>query len=149
MASRYRGPVPAGPSGWARRSRGDRGSSTASLVVLFPLFLFMVMALVQWGLYLHARHQVAAAAQDAARAAQGTDGTPEDGMAVASDLLAPGPNGGLLDDITVTVTRAGGTVRAEVGAQVQVLVPVPGLDLQVHAVSEGETEEFLPEPERP
>ncbi|MGH3738761.1 MAG: TadE family protein, partial [Micromonosporaceae bacterium] len=50
---------------------GERGASTASFVILFPLFLFMFMGLVQWGLYFHARSQVAAAAQDAARAAQG------------------------------------------------------------------------------
>jgi hypothetical protein len=46
-----------------RRLRDERGASTASFVILFPLFLFMFMGLVQWGLYFHARNQVAAAAQ--------------------------------------------------------------------------------------
>ena len=130
------------------RAEGERGASTASLVILFPLFLFMFMGLVQWGLYFHARSQITAAAQDAARAAQGVDGTPEDGQAVANSLLADATDSGLLDDVTVNVTRVDGTVRAQVEAQVRVLVPLPGLDLHVQGVSQGAAEEFEPEPER-
>ena len=131
-----------------RRLRNERGTATASFVILFPLFLFMFMGLVQWGLYFHARSQVAAAAQDAARAAQGVDGTVEDGQAVASSLLADATGSGLLQGVTVDVSRADGVVRAQVGAQVRVLVPLPGFDLHVHGVSEGVAEEFEPEPER-
>ena len=131
-----------------RRLRNERGTATASFVILFPLFLFMFMGLVQWGLYFHARSQVAAAAQDAVRAAQGVDGTVEDGRAVASSLLADATGSGLLQGVTVDVSRADGVVRAQVGAQVRVLVPLPGFDLHVHGVSEGVAEEFEPEPER-
>jgi Flp pilus assembly protein TadG len=122
--------------------RSERGSSTASFVILFPLFLFMFMGLVQWGLYFHARNQVAAAAQDAARAAEGVDGTPEDGKSVADSLLADARRSGLLEDVTVDVTRVDGTVRAQVDAQVRVLVPLPGFDMHVQGVSEGDAEDF-------
>jgi Flp pilus assembly protein TadG len=131
-----------------RRLRDERGASTASFVILFPLFLFMFMGLVQWGLYFHARSQVSAAAQDAARATQGVDGTPDDGRSVASSLLADATGSGLLEDVTVDVTRADGVVRAQVDAQVRVLVPLPGFDLHVRGVSQGVAEEFEPEPER-
>ena len=131
-----------------RRLGDERGTSTASFVILFPLFLFMFMGLVQWGLYFHARSQVAAAAQDAARATQGVDGTVEDGRAVASSLLEDATGSGLLDDVTVDVTRADGIVRAQVDAQVRVLIPLPGFDVHVRGVSQGATEEFQPEPER-
>ena len=117
-------------------------------MILFPLFLFMFMGLVQWGLYFHARSQVAAAAQDAARAAQGVDGTPEDGRAVADSLLADATSSGLLNDVTVDVTSVDGVVRAEVDADVRVLVPLPGFDMHVRGVSQGEAETFEPEPER-
>jgi Flp pilus assembly protein TadG len=127
---------------------GERGASTASFVILFPLFLLLFMALVQWGLYFHARSQVAAAAQDAARAAQGVDGTIEDGEAVANSLLADPTESGLLDDVTVTVSRMDGTVRAQVDAQVRVLVPLPGFAVHVQGVSQGDAEEFEPENER-
>ena len=131
-----------------RRLGDERGTSTTSFVILFPLFLFMFMGLVQWGLYFHARSQVAAAAQDAARATQGVDGTVEDGRAVASSLLEDATSSGLLDDVTVDVTRADGIVRAQVDAQVRVLIPLPGFDVHVRGVSQGATEEFQPEPER-
>ena len=107
-----------------RRLGDERGTSTASFVILFPLFLFMFMGLVQWGLYFHARSQVAAAAQDAARATQGVDGTVEDGRAVASSLLEDATSSGLLDDVTVDVTRADGIVRAQVDAQVLSLIHI-------------------------
>ena len=131
-----------------RSPHAESGTSTASFVILFPLFLFMFMALVQWGLYFHARSQVTAAAQDAARAAQGVDGTPEDGQVVAGSLLADATRSGLLNDVTMEVTRVDGIVRAQVDAQVRVLVPLPGFDLHVQGVSQGDAEEFEPEPER-
>ena len=130
------------------RARDERGTSTASFVILFPLFLFMFMGLVQWGLYFHARSQVSAAAQDAARAAQGVDGTSEDGRAVATSLLADATRSGLLDNLATDVTRTDGIVRAEVAADVRMLVPLPGFEIHVRGVSQGEAEEFEPEPER-
>ena len=117
-------------------------------MIIFPLFLFMFMGLVQWGLYFHARSQVAAAAQDAARASQGVDGTANDGKAVANSLLTEATGSGLLDHVTVNVTREGGTVRAQVDAHVRVLVPLPGFDLHVRGVSQGDAESFEPEPVR-
>ena len=130
------------------RASEERGASTASMVILFPLFLFMFMGLVQWGLYFHARTQVAAAAQDAARAAQGVDGTPEDGRAVADGLLADATSSGLLEDVTVDITTANGVVRAQVDADVRVLVPLPGFDMHVRGVSQGDAETFEPESQR-
>ena len=130
------------------RTRDERGTSTASFVILFPLFLFMFMGLVQWGLYFHARSQVAAASQDAARATQGVDGTAEDGRAVATSLLADATGSGLLENLTIDVTRTDGVVRAVVEADVRVLVPLPGFEVHVRSVSQGEAEEFEPEPER-
>src|SRR4051794_38882303 len=93
------------------RRATERGESTASFVIIFPLFLFMFMGLVQWGLYFHARSQVAAAAQDAARAAEGVDGTADDGKTVANNLLTDATGSGLVDHVTVNVARQGGTVR--------------------------------------
>lgn len=134
-----RGPTPAGR---------ERGTATASFVIVFPLFVFMFMALVQWGLYFHAQSQVAAAAQDGARATQGVDGTPEDGQAVAESLLQEATGSGLLRDVTVEVTRGDGLVRAQVDADVRALVPLPGFEIHVRSVSEGVAEEFVPESER-
>jgi Flp pilus assembly protein TadG len=131
-----------------RQLRDERGSSTATAVIMFPILLVILMTLVQWGLYFHAQSLADAAAQDAARAAQGIDGTPADGEAVADALLYRARQSGLLQDITVEVTSISGTVRAEVTGQVRSLVPIPGLASRVRGVSQGPAEVFVPEDHR-
>jgi Flp pilus assembly protein TadG len=132
----------------ARRARDERGSSTASFVVLFPVLLIMFMALVQWGLYFHAQSLVDAAAQDGSRAAQDAGGTPDDGRAVADQLLADATRSGLLNDVTVDVEDGNGTVRAVVRGHVRSFVPLPGFDLTVEGVSQGAKERFIGESDR-
>ena len=132
----------------ARRVRDERGSSAASFVVLFPVLLVMFMALVQWGLYFHAQSLVDAAAQDGSRAAQDAGGTPDDGHAVADQLLADATRSGLLNDVTVNVNDTNGIVRAVVRGHVRSFVPLPGFDLTVEGVSEGAKERFIGENER-
>jgi Flp pilus assembly protein TadG len=126
----------------------DRGATTASFVILFPLFLLMFMAIVQWGLYWHAQAQVTAAAQDAARAAQGVDGTPADGEVVAHGLLEPATGSGLITVDGVVVSRDAGRVRAQIDARVRTLVPLPGFDFRVQGLAQGPVEQFVPETER-
>lgn len=123
--------------------------ATGEFVILFPVFVVLFMCLVQWGLYFHARNEAIAAAQDATRAAQGVDGTEADGEAVARALLEDSTDSGLLRDVTVDVTRTGGTARTVVHATVQGLVPIPGLELHVEGVSEGPVEQFVPDSDRP
>ena len=135
-------------SALARRARDESGSATASFVVLFPVLVVMFMALVQWGLYFHAQSLVDAAAQDGSRAAQDAGGTPEDGRAVADQLLSDATGSGLLENLTVDINDANGSVRATVRAQVRSLVPLPGFDLTVEGVSEGSKERFIGENDR-
>jgi Flp pilus assembly protein TadG len=126
----------------------DRGSATASYVLLFPVLLIVFMALVQWGLYFHAQSLVDAAAQDAARATQDAGGTPDDGRAVADDLLADARGSGLLENVDVAIDDDGAVVRATVRGRVRSLVPLPGFDLSVSGLSEGPKERFVPEDAR-
>lgn len=140
-------PTPFAPTS-PRRLRDERGSSTATAVIMFPILLIILMTLVQWGLYFHAQSLADAAAQDAARAAQGVDGTPADGEAVAAALLDRARESGLLQDVKVEVTSVAGTVRAEVTGQVRSLVPIPGLSSRVHGVSQGPAEDFVAEDRR-
>ena len=118
------------------------------MVLIFPVFLFVFMALVQWGLWFHAQSLATAAAQDGARAAQDVDGTPDDGRAVAADLLADATGSGLLEDVTIDVTEQAGIVRAEVRGQVRTLVPLPGMDMTVEGTAEGPAEQFTAETDR-
>ena len=145
----HRGPDErASPFGVRSTLADERGSATATYVVLFPVLLVVFMALVQWGLYFHAQSLVDAAAQDAARATQDAGGTVDDGRAVADDLLADARGSGLLEDIDVAVDDDGAVVRATVNGRVRSLVPLPGFDLSVHGLSEGPKERFVAEDAR-
>lgn len=114
------------------------------MVIIFPIFVFMFMAIIQWGLYLHAQSQVTAAAQDGARAAQGQHGTAEAGEALARALLTDNTGGGLVGDLEVSVTRDDGLVTATVSGEVQRLVPLP-MNLTVVGRAEGPAEQFIAE----
>jgi Flp pilus assembly protein TadG len=126
----------------------DSGAATASVVVIFPVLLFVFMALVQWGLYFHAQSVVDAAAQDASRAARDVGATSEAGHAVADELLAGATGSGLIEDVAINVAEADGTVRATVRGDVRALVPLPGFDLTVEGVSAGPKERFIAEDQR-
>jgi Flp pilus assembly protein TadG len=122
------------------RQRGD----VAPLVVLTPLTVFLVMFVVQMGLYFHARTVLNAAAQDAARATQNLDATAADGTAAADQILDgsrtlvtvraldvdPGP-----PMVTVTITA-------------DVLSVVPFWTRTATASASGPKELFRPEDER-
>jgi Flp pilus assembly protein TadG len=125
----------------------ERGAVNANAVIIFPLVLLIVMALVQWGLYFHGQHLVDAAAQDAARAAQGVDGTPADGRAVADDLLAAERASGLLHDVAIDITTNGGVVRVDVHAKVTSLIPL-SFARDLHGEAQGPAERFTAETDR-
>jgi Flp pilus assembly protein TadG len=143
-------PAPANaPAAPRRRVADQRGASTvASLVILFPVLIVMFMALVQWGLYFHARQVLTAAAQDAVRAAQDADAGTEAGHAAAAAVLEPSTRAGLFDTVAVDVSHTGGTVRATAHGRLRSLVFLPGFDLDVAASAEGPKEQFVPENQR-
>lgn len=139
------GPLLRGVRDNRRWHADETGSSTASLVIVFPVLIVMFMALVQWGLYFHAQSLVDAAAQDGSRAARDAGGTPDDGRAVADQLLYDATGSGLIENTTVNIDDVNGTVRATVRGEVRSLVPLPGFDLTVEGVSEGAKERFIGE----
>jgi Flp pilus assembly protein TadG len=128
-----------------RRLRGDDGVATTEFVIAAPAFLFMLMLIVQAGLWFHAISVASAAAQDGARAAslQGADvGL---GKTVAEDFCADlAPN--LLSGVDATASEAGGVVRVTVSAQVVAVFALPGVDLNlpVHETAERTREIFRP-----
>ncbi|HEX6567693.1 MAG TPA: TadE family protein, partial [Acidimicrobiales bacterium] len=48
------------------RLRGDDGAATTELVIVAPVLLFMILLIVQLGLYFHAVTVASAAAQEGA-----------------------------------------------------------------------------------
>ena len=133
------------------RLGGDEGATT-ELVIAAPAFLFMIMLIVQAGLYFHASSVASAAAQEGARAATVQGGTIAEGQQVARDFvetLAPR----LLDDVEADgrYVDGGELVRMTVRGDVTEVFKLPGVDLDftVQETSEGVIERFRPATEAP
>jgi Flp pilus assembly protein TadG len=135
----------------ARRLGGDEGATT-ELVIAAPAFLFMIMLIVQAGLYFHASSVASAAAQEGARAATVQGGSIPEGRQVANDFVqALAPR--LLDDVEVDgrYVDGGELVRMTVRGDVTEVFKLPGVDLDftVQETSEGVIERFRPATDAP
>ena len=127
----------------SRRVRDERGMTTIQVAILFPVVLFWIMLIVQYGLWWHAKQVANAAAAEAVDAAQVSTGSARDGEDAAASYLAQSGN---LDNITVTVSREPTVVTVEVRGDAPQLVP--GFAWSVTARSTAPVERFIPEPER-
>jgi hypothetical protein len=137
-----------------RRLRGDAGAVTTELVIATPAFLFLIMMIVQSGLYFHAVSLASAAAQDGARTAAvgGTDASVIDGENTAKQMLddlAPdliqnkAVEGALVDE--------GQMVEMHVDGDVIPVFVVPGVNVSFHVqeMAESAVERFRPATEDP
>ena len=123
----------------ARRLRCDGGYSVVEVVITFPVLMLLVMGVVQFALFWHARHVAEAAAQDGLRGARGYSSTAELGQRDALSYLAQvAPR--LLTAPSVDVQRTPTTVTVRVHAGVLSIVPL-GLDVDETAV--GPVERFV------
>jgi Flp pilus assembly protein TadG len=117
--------------------------TTIQVAILFPVVLFWIMLIVQYGLWWHAKQVANGAAAEAVDAAQVSVSTARDGEVAAASYLAQSGN---LSNVTVSVTREPTIVTAEVRGDAPRLVP--GFAWSVTARSVAPVERFIPEPER-
>ena len=113
-------------------------------MILLPIVITMVFLVIHAALVYHGRSVVAAAAEDAARAAQVEGGTAADGRSVAFAVLAGSDR--LLPDPSVSVERGPDRVAVTVSAAVS--GPIPWLHPTVTASAGGAVERFVPEGDR-
>lgn len=131
----------------ARRLRGDDGAATTELVIVAPVLLFMILLIVQLGLYFHAVTVASAAAQEGAHDASLQGASVTDGEATARDLLqdlAPDLLGGVRVD--GRLVDGADSVRMTVSGRVSQVVVIPGVDLSISVNETAETpvERFRP-----
>ena len=124
-----------------KRGRGDRGEVTSTVFVM-PVFLFMLLVVVQMALSWHAKTMVEAAASDALAATQVDGGSEQAGVDTANGLLA-GSTNHLLTELEITVDRRAQTTDVVVRARVTNVVPL--VPIYVNAAASGPTERFRPE----
>ena len=126
-----------------RRFRDERAMTTVQVAILFPVVLFWIMLIVQYGLWWHAKQVANAAAAEAVEAARLPTGPAGDGETAAFAYLAQAGN---LDNVTITVNREPTTVTVEVHGDAPRLVP--GFSWSVTARAQSPLERFVPEPNR-
>ncbi|MBN2624010.1 MAG: pilus assembly protein [Acidimicrobiales bacterium] len=131
----------------AGRLRGDDGAATTELVIVAPAFLFMVLLIVQLGLYFHAINVASAAAQDGARDASlqpASLDAGEDTARALLDALAPRLLAGA--SVSGQFVDGGDSVRMTVSGDVSQVVSIPGVDLGISVNESAETpvEQFRP-----
>lgn len=120
--TRRLGPQPRGVARVLRAIPRDRGSSSVEIVVLLPLVFLLLFAMVQGGLWFHARAIALGAAQEGARVAAAESSSAAAGITVATSFVADAGNGVVLNP-AVTGSRSATTATISVTGQAQSLVP--------------------------
>lgn len=124
-----------------RALSGDGGSASLEIAILFPVLLLVITAIVQYGLWFHARSIALAAAQEGVTAARIYTAEPTAGIDRARAFLdAHGAD--TLTDAAITATSPGmGQVGVQVtGRSLSLLPGVPGLTVTQSA--QGPVERF-------
>lgn len=118
----------------------DRGSVSAELVIATPILLFLLLLVIQFGLWSHATHIAKAAATNGLTAARVDTGTSADGTAAAQNTLTR-LGGGLLQDTHVTTSRGTETVAVHIDGTASSIIPF--VEIPVHAEAAGPLEQFV------
>jgi Flp pilus assembly protein TadG len=110
-------------------ARGQAGSTTLELVVVFPVVLLLIFGIAQTAVWYHARTLAMLAAQDGLRAAQALDGTADQGKAQASAALDGNGAAGFLTDRAVAATRTPAGATVTISGRSLALLPGTGIPL--------------------
>lgn len=107
------------------------------LVVATPLLLFLILLIIQFGLWSHATHIAQAAAAHGLAAARAYEGTAADGITAAKDTLTR-IGDGPLQDTQVAAARTAESASVKVDGTASMIIPF--LEMPVHATAAGPAE---------
>ncbi|WP_298462074.1 TadE family protein [uncultured Cellulomonas sp.] len=128
---------------WAARLCPERGSASVEAVILYPAVLLLLFAIVQGGVYAHARNVARDVANGAVIAARSQDATAADGISEGTARLERAGGASLITGATVQVERGPATVTVTVtGSALSILPGVSGLPITQTA--SGAVERFVP-----
>jgi Flp pilus assembly protein TadG len=125
------------------RAHNERGDATVEAVLVTPVLLFLIMVVIQFGLWYHASHVAEAAAQEGASAARVEAATADDGRVSAQQFMRSAAPA-LVGAVSVTASRDAEVARVEVDGTMHSLIP--GLTFHVHGEAQSPVERFRPEP---
>lgn len=125
-----------------RQAGEEHGIATTEAVLVTPALLFLVMLMIQFGLWFHAQHVAQAAAEEGARAARALHGSADVGRLQAEAFLDQA-GATVIDSRSVAATRTDDAVAVEVeGKSTNV---IPGFVLRVRATAISPVERFREE----
>ncbi|WP_051640315.1 TadE/TadG family type IV pilus assembly protein [Cellulomonas sp. URHE0023] len=121
--------------------RREDGSASIELVILFPALLLVVTALVQYGLWFHARSLALAAAQEGVAVARAYGSSPQAGHDTALAFIRDHGADTLTGAAAVATTPDPQSVKVVVsGRSLSVLPGAPGIEISQSA--DGPLERF-------
>ena len=121
------------------RRRTERGDATVETVLAVPVLLFLIMVIIQAGLWFHGAQIMEAAAQEGVRAGRVDSATAADAEDRARQFVSTlSPS--LASTSRVQASRTAATTRVSVEGQVEAVIP--GLRLTVRGTAESPTERF-------
>jgi Flp pilus assembly protein TadG len=123
------------------RLRGDDGSTTVEMAILFPVLLILLMTIVQAGMWWHARNLALAAAEAGVQVARTTTGTSQSAQSAAVSYLERA-GGSATTDATVQAEVTAELARVQVSATASRVLPVPGLEMRVSQTAQARREAF-------
>lgn len=123
--------------------RGDTGSSSVAMAIIFPAVAVLVLAFAQAAMVAAARNVALAAAEEGLRIARARDGTLRQGQAAAAGFARREP---VLLSPAVTAT-GGTTIEIRVRGQAPSLLP--GVHPSINEAARGTRERFTVDPAQP
>jgi hypothetical protein len=118
----------------------DTGSFSLELAALFPVFLLLILVIVQAALYFFARSVASSAAQQGADTARLQGNTPADGASTATAFVT-GQGGGILDDVAVTNSGSSAT-QVSITVTGHALTIIPGVTFTIQQSATAPVERY-------
>ena len=127
----------------AKRWSGERGASAIEMAIVFPVTLFLIFGIIQFGVYYHANNIARAAAQEGARTASAYQSTAAAGAASAQRVLADNTTG-MISQTSIIPYRDQNV--ATVTVKGQALKVIPFIPLSISETATAPVEAFRPPP---
>jgi Flp pilus assembly protein TadG len=127
----------------ASHKSDEAGSSAVEMAIIFPVTVFIIFGIIQFGLWYHAAAIARSAAQEGARAASAYQANAAAGTAGAEHVLTDNA-GGLISHVHVVPYRD--TEVATVTVSGQALQVIPFIALAVHGSATAPVEAYRPPP---
>lgn len=123
------GPRPPHPPTAHQRLRGERGSASLELAVVFPAVMALMFLIVQAGIYFHARTLALTAAQEGLRAASALTGTADQGTAKATSFLDRTADGWVVNRGVASARTPTTATITITGRSISLIPGLPGLPI--------------------